>query len=114
MGFLHHSNYLNYFEMGRTELFRAQGGSYRRMEELNMYFVVVKFQVHYVKPACYDDTLILHTEITRTTAARIVHSYQLMRDGAVLCRAESTIACIDAKGEPQRIPENLTDLTAVE
>ena len=33
MGFVHHANYFTYFEMGRTELLRASGGSYRRMEE---------------------------------------------------------------------------------
>jgi len=113
MGFLHHSNYLNYFELGRTELFRAQGGCYRRMEELQMYFVVVKFQIHYRKPARYDDQLILNTEITRTTAARIEHRYVLLRDRERLCSAESTVACLGADGEPMRIPTNLSEITAV-
>lgn len=112
MGFLHHSNYLNYFELGRTELFRAQGGNYRRMEELGMYLVVVKFQIHYRKPARYDDELSLQTEITRTTPARIEHRYELRRGSELLNTAESTIACIGADGQPQRIPENLAELTA--
>ena len=112
MGFLHHSNYLNYFELGRTELFRAQGGNYRRMEELGMYLVVVKFQIHYHKPARYDDELSLHTEIIRTTPARIEHRYELRRGSELLNTAESTIACIGADGQPQRIPENLAELTA--
>lgn len=42
MGLLHHANYFTYFEMGRTELLRASGGNYRRMEEEGMYAVVVK------------------------------------------------------------------------
>ena len=37
LGLLHHSNYLTYFEIGRIELFRTQGGSYRRMEELGLF-----------------------------------------------------------------------------
>jgi len=114
MGFVHHANYLNYFELGRTELFRAQGGSYRRMEELQMYLVVVKLQIHYHKPARFDDQLILQTEITRTTPARIEHGYRLMRDRDLMCAANSTIACIDANGQLQRIPENLNEITAVE
>lgn len=112
MGFLHHSNYLNYFELGRTELFRAQGGSYRRMEELQMYLVVVKFQLHYHKPARYDDQLTLQTEIKRSTPARIEHSYRLLRDQELLCTAESTIACVDSNGQLQRIPDNLHELTS--
>lgn len=113
MGFLHHSNYLNYFELGRMELFRAQGGSYRRMEELEMYMVVVKFEIHYRKPARYDDQLVLHTEITRTTAARIEHRYELKRKSELLCDASSTVACVDGTGQAQRIPENLAEVTAV-
>jgi len=53
MGFLHHANYLNYFEIGRTELFRAQGGNYREMEERGLYLVVVQFACRYHKPARY-------------------------------------------------------------
>ncbi|MCH2202940.1 MAG: acyl-CoA thioesterase [Fuerstiella sp.] len=114
MGFVHHSNYLNYFELGRTELFRAQGGNYRRMEELEMFLVVVKFQIHYRKPARYDDQLVLHSTITRLTTARIEHAYKLMRDAELLCSAESTIACVDSDGEPRRIPENLSEITRVQ
>lgn len=112
MGFLHHSNYLNYFELGRTELFRAQGGNYRRMEEMRMFFVVVKFQLHYRKPARFDDRLALTTEITRTTAARIEHAYELLRGSEILCQATSTVACVDADGQACRIPENLVELTS--
>ena len=42
MGLLHHANYFAFFEIGRTELLRASGGNYRRMEEEGMYAVVVK------------------------------------------------------------------------
>jgi len=65
MGFLHHSNYLNYFEIGRTELFRDQGGDYRAMEESGLFFVVVKVTVNYRLPARYDDVLTLKTRIAR-------------------------------------------------
>ena len=112
MSFVHHSNYLSYFELGRTELFRAQGGSYRRMEELGLFFVVVKFQIHYRRPARFDDRLTLHTEITRTTPARIEHVYTLLRVEEEICTASSTVACVGRDGQPIRIPENLTELTA--
>ena len=111
MGFLHHSNYLSYFEIGRTELFRAQGGSYRRMEELGLYFVVAKIEVRYRRPARYDDLLTLHTKIARVTPAKLEHSYQLMNGGEVLTEASSVIACVNGSGEVQRIPEDLVVLT---
>ena len=79
MGFLHHANYFNYFEMGRTELFRAAGGDYREMEEGGLFFVVVNLQCKYRLPAHYDDVLTLKTSISRITAAKLEHDYELMR-----------------------------------
>jgi acyl-CoA thioester hydrolase len=111
MGFLHHSNYLSYFEIGRTELFRAQGGSYRRMEELGLFFVVVRVTVKYRKPARYDDLLRLETAISRTTPAKLEHNYRIFRDQDLLTEGESTIACIDKNGQVQRIPADLVGLT---
>ena len=112
MGFLHHSNYLSYFEIGRTELFRAQGGSYRRMEELGLFFVVVRVSVKYRKPARYDDLLRLETAISRTTPAKLEHNYRIFRDQELLTEGESTIACIDKNGQVQRIPADLVGLTS--
>jgi acyl-CoA thioester hydrolase len=112
MGFLHHSNYLSYFEIGRTELFRAQGGSYRRMEELGLFFVVVRVSVKYRKPARYDDLLRLETAVSRTTPAKLEHNYRIFRDQELLTEGESTIACIDKNGQVQRIPADLVGLTS--
>lgn len=111
MGLLHHSNYLSYFEIGRTELFRAQGGSYRRMEELGLYFVVAKIDVRYRRPARYDDQLSLKTEISRITPAKLEHHYCLMRENELLTEADSVIACVNRAGEVQRIPEDLVGMT---
>lgn len=112
MGFVHHSNYLNYFEMGRTELLREQGGNYRKVEAMGLFLVVAKLNVRFRKPAKYDDLLTLHTEITRVTPARLEHAYRLMRGEELLTEADSLIACVDQNGELQRIPEDLVQLTA--
>ncbi len=111
MGLLHHSNYLTYFEIGRTELFRAQGGSYRRMEELGLFFVVASIKVNFKRPARYDDVLTLETEIRRQTPAKLEHHYELKRDNEMLCVADSVIACINKDGQVQRIPDDLVQQT---
>lgn len=111
MGFLHHSNYLCYFEMGRTELFRVQGGNYRRMEELGLFFVVAKIDVRYRRSARYDDLLTLHTEITKSGLAKLEHGYRLMRGDELLAEASSVLACVNRAGSVQPIPENLVQLT---
>jgi acyl-CoA thioester hydrolase len=109
MGFLHHSNYLPFFEMGRTELLRLCGMSYRDLEERGIFFVVARIGVTYKKPARYDDELELVTRIVRQTQVRIDHTYELYnaRTHLLLCTAESTIACVNREGQISPIPEIL-------
>lgn len=109
MGFLHHSNFLNYFEMGRTELFRSSGGSYRAMEEGGLFLVVVKMNVRYKRPAHYDDELTLKTTLRKVTPVKLEHSYQLFRDNELLTEADSTLACVGTDGQIQRIPQHIVD-----
>lgn len=112
MGFLHHSHYISYFESGRTELLRAQGGNYRRMEELGLFFVVADVSVKYRQSARYDDLLTLRTIIEQMGPVKLKHRYELTRAGVLIAEATSTLACLNREGAIQRIPENLTELTA--
>lgn len=105
MGYLHHANYLNYFEIGRTELLRASGGNYRQMEASGLFAVVVRADVRYRKPARYDDLLTLRTTIAEITPAKIEHHYDLFRDGELLTTAKITLALIDSDGKVCRVPD---------
>ena len=109
MGFLHHSHYLPFFEMGRTELLRMHGISYRDLEERDVLFAVTKIAVSFKRPARYDDELELLTKVVKQTHVRIDHAYEMynVQTRMLLCTAESTIACINKKGEVQGIPEFL-------
>ena len=105
MGFLHHSRYLAYFEIGRTELFRAQGGNYREMEESGLFLVIARVECRYLKPARYDDVLTLRTNISRITPAKLEHDYELYRGDELLTTARTLLACVDREGVVQRMPE---------
>ena len=105
MGFLHHSNYFNYFEMGRMELFRAQGGDYRKMEEDGLFFVVTRLECRYRLPARYDDVLTLKTRISKVSFAKLEHDYEIFRSDELLATAHSVLACVDREGKVQRIPD---------
>jgi acyl-CoA thioester hydrolase len=107
MGLLHHANYLVYFEQGRTELLRAQGFSYRDIEDQGFYLVLTKIQVRYKSPAYYDDLLTLRTTVVRTTIVKIEHKYELMRDGMLLAEGETTLGCVDREGKVQPLPDSL-------
>ena len=109
MGFVHHSNYLKFFEIGRTELLRASGGCYRQMEEAGQLVVVVRIDCRYRKPARYDDVIRVLTRIHRVTAAKIIHEYVISRGDDVLVDATVTLAVIDRNGVLQRVPKELVD-----
>jgi acyl-CoA thioester hydrolase len=109
MGFLHHSNYLTYFEIGRTELLRASGGNYRQMEEQGLLVVVVRAEVRYHRPARYDDLLTIHTRIARVTPAKIEHEYRVTRGEELLAVGHVTLAVVDRQGSVQRVPEWLVE-----
>lgn len=112
MGYLHHSRYLQYFEMGRIEMLRAAGHSYAQLERDGILFVVVKAEVRYRAPARYDEQLTLTTRVVRQTSVRIDHAYELTRENTCLAQATTTIACVDRAGQLRQIPDSLAlDLT---
>jgi acyl-CoA thioester hydrolase len=105
MGFLHHAHYFVYFELGRTELLRANGENYRQMEADGQRVVVVSAECRYHRPARYDDLLRLRTTITRTTAAKIEHQYELFRGEEKLATGRVTLAIVNPSGKVQPVPE---------
>ncbi len=107
MGLLHHANYFVYFEMGRTELLRLRGLSYRDIEDAGHLLVIVDLGCKFKRPAYYDDLLTIRTTVARVTHVKIVHRYEVLRDGLVLAEGQSTLACVDREGKPQALPEVL-------
>jgi len=107
MGYVHHSRYFVYFEMARTELLRRSGVRYRDMEERGFMFVVAKLTCRFRRPAYYDDRLTLKVRIVRTTRVKIEHEYELYRDGALLCEANTVLACVDGQGRIAPIPDDI-------
>jgi acyl-CoA thioester hydrolase len=109
MGFVHHSRYFQYFEMGRIELLRSIGHSYADLERDGVLFVVAKVECRYKAPAQYDEELTLTTRVVRQTHVRIDHTYELRRGDTLLAEASTTIACIGRDGQVRQIPENLVE-----
>jgi acyl-CoA thioester hydrolase len=107
MGYLHHSEYLKYFELGRIELLRSIGHSYADMEREKVFFVVVKAELRYRAPARFDDELVLTTKVAKQTHVRIDHEYELVRGDTLLATGITTIACVDDKGELRQIPDSI-------
>src|SRR5436305_1817003 len=111
MGLLHHANYLVYFEQARTELLRARGVTYKDLEDQGFLLVLTRVEARYRSPARYDDVLTLRTTVTRTTAVRIEHRYEVLRDGTLVAEGETTLACVDRDGRLQALPEWLQEVS---
>ena len=107
MGYLHHSRYLQYFEMGRVELLRARGVRYADLEREGIFFVVTKAEVIYRQPARYDEDVDLTTKQTKRGHVKIEHEYEVRREGMLLATGKTTIACVGRDGRPIQIPGGL-------
>ena len=103
-GRVHHANYLTWFELGRVELLRAAGHSYRELEAAGVFLVVAEVAARYYLPALFDDVLRLQTTTLRARGARIEHGYQVFRGPELLAEATTTVACIDRAGRVKRLP----------
>ena len=111
MGYLHHSRFLQYFEIGRVELLRSLGHTYADLERAGIFFVVTKIEVRYRAPARYDELLTLRTRRIKQTHVRIDHDYLLTRGPATLAEATSTIACVGRDGQVMQIPDSISQMT---
>jgi acyl-CoA thioester hydrolase len=108
-GHVHHANYLTWFELGRVELLRAAGHSYRELEEAGIFLVVAEVNVQYFLPARFDDVLRLRTTTVRAKGARIEHTYEVLRGAELLAKGATTVACINRAGRVTRLPDWLRD-----
>ena len=111
MGVVHHSSYLPWMEMGRTELLRSVGQSYAAMEADGVFLVVTKVEVKYRRPLKYDDLVEIRTTVEKTSKIKLQHAYEIVlieRSGEALeqvCAVASTeLACVGEDGRPTALP----------
>ncbi len=106
---VYHSNYLKFFERGRTEFLRALGWSQRELiNEGTCAFVVASMSINYRRPAVLDDALDIQTRLTTLRQASFVFEQKAFRDGVLLCDATVKVACVDpVRGMPMIIPETM-------
>jgi acyl-CoA thioester hydrolase len=99
MGIVHHSNYLRWFELARTEYLRDIGTPYRAMEESGVSSPVLEIHCRYLQPSRYDDLITVRVRMTDYSAVRIELSYEVYCDGRMICDGMSRHAFLRA-GRP--------------
>ena len=109
MGIAHHAEYLAWFEVGRTDLLRQSGMTYRELEAGGVRLPVIGASVRYLRPAFYDDLLEVRTELAEIGGARMGFQYEVRRSGTEgpLATGSTEHATVDAQGRPRRMPESL-------
>lgn len=112
MGVIYHANYFLFFENGRTEFLRRLGVSYRDLEARGVALVVVDCGARFRGNAGYDDLLTVRTWVDALSRARVTFRYEVLRDGRLLVEGFTTLGCLDARGKPNGIPEDVAGLLA--
>ena len=110
MKYAYYGVYAQYFEVGRVELLRSLGITYKELEELGFALPVVNYNIDYKKPAFYDDELTIETTIKEPPSIKIIFNYKtLNQKGEVLNTAETTLVFVNKEtGIPCMSPEILT------
>ncbi|MBP1976302.1 thioesterase family protein [Cohnella thailandensis] len=78
MAVVYHTNYINWFEIGRTEWIRQAGVSFRDIEEKGLMLPVVHLEASYLKPAKYDDWITVCTRVTEFSKVRLRFEYKVL------------------------------------
>jgi acyl-CoA thioester hydrolase len=109
MGIVYYANYLVWFEVGRTDLLRLTGWSYREMETDGFALPVVEAHCEYRQSAKYDDELEIVTTGAIVSPVRVKFDYQVIRveNGAPLAGGHTVHASLDMNGKPRRLPDRI-------
>lgn len=108
MGVVYHSNYFIWFEVGRVELLRQLGFSYREMERDDGCFIAVAdARCRYKAPARYDDEVLIRTQLKNVRESLVHFGYELVRvtDGLLLAEGETTHVVTNSAMKSTALPD---------
>lgn len=114
MGVVYYANYFVWFEVGRADLLRSLGWTYREMEHAGISLPVIEAQCTYQRPARYDDELEIRTTGRVLSPVRMEFSYEVRRidDGVVAASGRTVHAALDTGGKPCRLPARIREVFA--
>ncbi|MEJ2368330.1 MAG: thioesterase family protein [Acidobacteriota bacterium] len=112
MGIVHHSAYLAWLEVARTDSLRQRGLPYAELEKMGVQMPVLGIQVDYIRPALYDDEIVVVARLVKATPVRFTFSYEVRRGdthGELLCRGETRHAAVGPEGRPRRLQKDILE-----
>ncbi|MBU0987002.1 MAG: acyl-CoA thioesterase [Proteobacteria bacterium] len=111
MGFAYHANYFRWFEIGRSELFRHLGLSYKEIETQGCYLPLSEIHCKFKSPSEYDDLLVIETTLDPEVKAVMKFEYQIYTENGkkLLATGFTKHACVDRNGRVIRPPGFLVE-----
>ena len=112
MSVVYYVNYFVWFEVGRTDLLRDAGGSYREMERDGYTLPVINAQCGYRQGGRYDDEIEIRPRGQLISPVRLRFQYEVIRvnDGVLLAEGQTEHGSIGADGRPRRLPDRVVDI----
>jgi acyl-CoA thioester hydrolase len=110
MGYLYYGNYAQYYEVGRVEMIRSLGLTYKHMEEEGgILMPVVELQTKYLRPIFYDNLVTVRTELRELPDRFITFHVQLLNEDGKLCTTGEVRLCFFSGAEKKVVsaPEYL-------
>lgn len=105
-GIVYHANYLKYFERFRTQ-WLMDHGHWDKITASGAYFVVKSLQLDYLAPAYLGDQLLINGDFKQLRPTLALWQQTIHKGPQCICRGQFEIAYINAKGRPQKLPEDL-------
>jgi acyl-CoA thioester hydrolase len=106
-GVVYHARYVAFCERARSDCLRLLGIHQSTFEDAN--FVVRRMVCDFLRPARLDDLLEVHTRFIEMGGARIELGQEVMLNGNTVFKADVTVALVDSRGRPKRLPETMAD-----
>ncbi|MCP1306170.1 MULTISPECIES: acyl-CoA thioesterase [Paenibacillus] len=113
MGVVYHANYLNWFEVGRTEMIRELGMPYQALETRGLLLPVIEADLKFRSPARYDDLVTIDTKVVELTSLRIRFAYEIKRGEELLVTGGTQHVWLNQDWKPVRIDREVPDLYAL-
>ena len=98
MGYVYYGNYAAFYEVGRVELFRSLGFSYKALEDSGVMMPVLELHSRFLKPSRYDEEITVRTHLKEKPGVKIRFEYELFnQDGELLNTGSTTLVFVDMK-----------------
>ena len=114
MGQAYYGNYFRWFEIGRSEMFRSLGFSYKAVEDNGIFLPVSEAHCKYSTPAKYDDVLLIETTLDTKIKAGLKFDYKIYREDGkkLLAKGYTKHPCVNQEGKVVRPPKFIKDIIA--